>query len=59
MLEELTKLIIRFSMKVHNALGPGFVEFVYRNSLLGAITRVRSTRDDARQDSRDLQDFSG
>jgi GxxExxY protein len=38
--DALTKLIIGFSMKVHSTLGPGFVEFVYRNSLLVEMRRA-------------------
>jgi GxxExxY protein len=41
--DELTKIIIGFSMKVHSALGPGFVEFVYRNSLLVEMRRANLT----------------
>ena len=38
--EDLTKEIIGLAMKVHRALGPGFVEFVYRNALLVELRKA-------------------
>jgi len=38
--KELTELIIGFAMKIHRALGPGFVEFVYRNALVHELRKV-------------------
>jgi len=39
--EKLTEQIIGLAMKVHRALGPGFVEFVYRNALVHELRKAR------------------
>ena len=38
--EELTKLVIGLAMKVHRTLGPGFIEFVYRNAMIVELRRA-------------------
>jgi len=37
--EQLTKIIIGCAFKVHNALGPGFLEKVYENALRIELTK--------------------
>ena len=38
--EDLTKEVIGLAMKIHRALGPGFVEFVYRNAMLVELRKA-------------------
>jgi GxxExxY protein len=38
--DKLTEQIIGVAMKVHRALGAGFVEFVYRNSLIHELRKI-------------------
>ncbi len=37
---KLTELIIGLAMKIHRVLGPGFVEFVYRNALVYELRKT-------------------
>jgi GxxExxY protein len=37
--EDLTKEVSGLAMKIHRALGPGFVEFVYRNAMIVELRR--------------------
>jgi GxxExxY protein len=39
--EELTRLIIGSAISVHRALGPGFLESVYRNALAHELSKAR------------------
>jgi GxxExxY protein len=39
--EELTRIIIGCAISVHRALGPGFLESVYRNALAHELTKAR------------------
>lgn len=41
--KELTELIIGLAMKVHRTLGPGFVEFIYRNALVYEMKKAGLT----------------
>ena len=38
--DKLTELVIGLAMKVHRALGAGFVEFVYRNALVHELRKA-------------------
>ncbi len=41
--KRLTELVIGLAMKVHRILGPGFVEFIYRNALVHEMRKAGLT----------------
>ena len=49
--EELTRIIIGCAIRVHRALGPGFLESVYRNALAHELSK-RAWRCTAKRESR-------
>ena len=52
--DDLTQKIIGCAYKVHNALGPGFLEKVYENALRIELQKAWLRRQAARADQRGL-----